>query len=235
MKKLLLFSLTALLILTVVLSGCDGGGKNDGNDGGSDGPKTAAPYPERSQKEVYNSKSSEFDTPNDLGEYFASIFGEKWPEGASKMYGAMMVSNPFAPFDVTVTATEYQMVSDEVFHEYCYWYQPNSPLSITLSSIEETSVSESITKSVGITMGVNASNISGSIAKETTKTVTTAKGIEVATSYDLTQYDQTKRYKVILKGNYYCVRYHMSGGGYSYTDYGIKVDNNSLEVILVHD
>lgn len=234
MKKLLLFSLTALLILTVVLSGCDGGGKNDGNDGGSDGPKTAASYPERSQKEVSNSKSSKFDTPNDLGEYFASIFGEKWPEGATKVY--MKFFDLVSPIDsVTVMAIEYKMVSDEVFYEYCYWYQPNSALSITLSSIEETSVSESITKSVGITMGINASNISGSIAKETTKTVTTAKGIEVATSYDLTQYDQTKKYKVILKGNYYCVRYVIFDGEGIYTEYGIKVDNNSLEVILVHD
>ena len=141
---------------------------------------------------------------------------------------------------VIVNAQEYQMVCNEVFFEYSFWYEPNSTLSITLSSINEHSVATSITQSVGITMGGSIGNITGSITKETTKTVTTAKGIEVATSYDLTKYDQSKQYKVILKGNYASVRYWIKTyWGYEMRTnemvYGINVYNDTLAVKLVHN
>lgn len=241
MKKLFPFSLMALLILAVTLSGCNGGGENGGSggNGGSNGLKTADPYPTRSIRQDHlKTQSYTFTDKTSCSNYFSSIFGDQtqWPQAAKNAYDELerVISS------VMVDAQEYQMICDEVFYEYSYWYEPNSTLTITLSSINEQSVATSITQSVGITMGGSIGNITGSINKETTKTVTTAKGIEVATSYDLTKYDQSKRYKVILMGNYASVRYWIKTyWGYELISnemvYGINVYNDTLAVKLVHD
>ena len=240
MKKFRFYYLIAVLILAIALAGCGGGEKSGGNgdSGGSNDLKTAEPYPTRSVRAHLNTKSNTFTDKASCSNYFTSIFGDptEWPQAAKDAYGDLgMVAD-----SVIVDAQEYQMVCDEVFFEYSFWYEPNSTLNITLSSINEKSVATSITQSVGITMGGSIGNITGSITKETTKTVTTAKGIEVATSYDLTKYDQSKQYKIILKGNYASVRYMIKTyWGYEMRSnemtYGINVYNDTLAVKLVHN
>ena len=49
-----------------------------------------------------------------------------------------------------VAAVEYKLVSDVVLFEYTNWYQPNSTLSITLSEINETSVTNSLSWSINL-------------------------------------------------------------------------------------
>lgn len=268
MKKLFSYSVTIILILAITLSGCGGGNGGGGNGGGGNGGggsndgsglKTAEPYPNQIVSDVEFWSDQTFQPPNNSTEYDAFLYfladitgvsdANKWPESAKNAAVYMFLAKDFGGH-LLVSAVEYKRVSNALFFEYTNWYQPNSTLTVALSSINETSVTESITKSVGLSLGYDVvGGLSGSITRESSKTVTTAKGIEVATTYDLTQYDQSKLYKVILVGNYGYVRYHFrvqnanhylpefntDGNGYiGYLD-TIKVHQETMAVKLVHN
>jgi hypothetical protein len=228
MRSRELLNLSLLVAAFCVSVGACSGVGNDG-DGGS---TSADPYPTQTISATSRTEEKSFSNTDDYYAYVSEAFGSdqsKWPE-------AVFTAVLHATSSLTVTLHEYQVVDGVVFFEYCNWYQPNSTLSITLSSINETSVSESITTSVGISMAYSGVEISASISKQTTQTVTTSQGIEVATSYDLTQYDQSKLYKAVLTGTYTCIDYTFGADGTSYgTGKGIKVDQSSLAVRLVHD
>jgi hypothetical protein len=132
----------------------------------------------------------------------------------------------------------FKTVEDTVLYSYSNWYAPNTTLSIDLSSINETAVSTTITESLGATAGyADVVSLSASISKEVSTTVTNTRGITVSSSYDLTPYDQSTRYKVVLVGNYTIYRYTFvdtAGATISYFDW-LVIDQNSLEVRLVHE
>jgi predicted small secreted protein len=250
--------LSLVLLLAVALAGCGG---NGGNGGGSDA-KTADPYPSQSVSDIEQWGSNQtFQPPNNETEYntflnyLADITGisngNNWPESVKNAASYLAQATIFGGH-LLVSPCEYKTVSNMVFFEYTNWYQPNSILNVTLSSINETSVTNSITTSVGLVLGNgNVGSFSASISKESSKTVTTSKGISVGTTYDLTQYDQSKMYKAVLVGKYAYVRYHFriqganpstlppmwntDGNGYiGYFD-GIKVHQDTLAVKLVHN
>lgn len=227
-----------IALLALHVSSCDNG--LGPNQPGTD-LKEAVAYPaETIDTSITNDEVKTFTNKEDYGNYLLSIFGNdenKWPvelfNNHIDICTAIETYNP-----VKITATTYQKVKDVVFFEYCNWYEPNSTLSIALSSVNEVSVSESITKSVGANVGYDSTSISGSISKETSVTVSTANGIEVSTSYDLTKYKQDKLYKVLLMGDYTCIKYKVeaifSSTPHVYNVEGIKVNQDSLKVVLVH-
>lgn len=246
-----------LLILAVALSGCGQGGEN----GDGSGAKNADPFPMQKATDISQWSDRTFQPTNEteynsLINYMNEITGnsdnETWPDCAIQAvaYAALCYSTWGG--HLLVTQHEYKMVSDVLFFEYTNWYQPNTTLSMTLSDINETSVSNSLSTSVGLSLGYEPfGTLSASITLESSKTVTIAKGIEVNTTYDLTQYDQSKLYKVVLAGNYICVRYHFrvihnnpsqlppqyntDGSGYIGYFEIIKVRQDSLTVKLVHN
>jgi hypothetical protein len=80
--------------------------------------------------------------------------------------------------------------------------------------------------------------VSASILSETSAIVSTQKGKEVPPEYDLTQYEQDKQYRVILKGSY-SLRKHTftydNGGGPKTVQGGesLKMDQDNMVVTLV--
>lgn len=267
MRKCYYFGIILSLVLLLTLAGCGGGNSGGNDDGpGGGGVKTADPYPSQSVTDINPEKWSNrtFQPYNDkdaFKNYLLDITGfsddgSNCPESArsilTNVISYMYNSLPAGYGHLLVSVCEYKMVSNALFFEYTNWYQPNSTLSVTLSNINETSVTNSLTTSVGVSLGYDASGFNASISKESSKTVTTAKGIEVATTYDLTQYDQSKQYKVVLAGNYAYVRYHFRVEGataslptqwntdessYGYIGYieAIKVYQDTLAVKLVHN
>ena len=257
MRKFWFYSLMVGLLLAIALSGCSSGGKSGGNNG----LKTADPYPSQSVDTTeYWGSNLTFQAPNNETEYntflnyLADITGisdaNNWPESALNAVSYLLWANTYGGH-LLVSPREFTTVNDVLFFEYTNWYQPNCTLSVTLSSINETAVTDSITVSIGLSLGYDmVGGFNASISKESSKTVTTAKGIEVATTYDLTQYDQSKQYKVVLTGNYAYVRYHFrvqgakaalrpewntDGNGYIGYLEGIKVYQENLAVKLVHN
>lgn len=246
MKKVYCFAMILSLPLLLALSACDGGGSSE---------KSADPYPIAIATDIdlWSSQKYEAADYDAFVLYLADITGvsdddDDMPEIAKSALAAYAAYG-----DLLVSTVEYKLVSDVFFYDYTNsWYEPNSTLSITLSNINEESVTETLSTSVGVSLGPGASAFTASVTMESSKTVTTTKGIDVATTYDLTQYDQDKLYKVILMGNYVFVRYHFrlegvdqslilnpewntDGDGYiGYID-GIKVRQDSLAVKLVHD
>jgi len=225
------------LILIFILPGC-GASDNSDKDSGS-----AEEYPTQIVDSDYsNTKKSTLTSWAAFSSAIVSNFGSDesaWPDGlGSYMETALGDTGGYLNiYPVTVTDSGYKKISKVVFYEYCNWYEPNSTLSITLSEINETSVSSSITTSLEAGIGYEGSGLSASISAETTKTVTTSQGIEVETSYDLTKYNQSKLYKVILEGSYICrnikLSYSIGGAPISFEGEGITVDQNSLAVKLV--
>jgi hypothetical protein len=76
--------------------------------------------------------------------------------------------------------------------------------------------------------------------KQSTETVARANGIAVGTTYDLREFEQDKRYKIVLVGDYTVntYTYFMEGNNPPYAgvpqqDVIVEVDLNSLRVILV--
>ncbi|ADK80005.1 hypothetical protein [Sediminispirochaeta smaragdinae] len=232
-KRPIIPMLLIVWILSFLSISCDLVGNGDDSSATT---QHAVSYPTQTVDTAYNSTTVvTFTDLTTFANYAAERFGApgenlaNWPEAVGFSVTYLMMGHP-----VTVTAHTYQLVNNVVFFEYCNWYEPNNTLGITLSNINETSVSNSISTSVGISIGYANSAISASISQETTKTVTTAKGIEVSTSYDLTQYDQSKLYKVVLTGSYSCVAYTFATARYSGNTDGISVDQGSLTVKLVY-
>jgi hypothetical protein len=225
------------LVLILFLPGCGASDSSDKDSG------TAEEYPTQIVDSDYsNTKKSTLTTWAQFISAITSNFGSDesaWPAGLSSYKQAAFDNNGDISNinPITVTDSGYKNISNVVFYEYCNWYEPNSTLSITLSEINETSVSSSITTSLEAGIGYEGSGLSASISAETTKTVTTSKGIEVETSYDLTRYNQSKLYKVILEGSYICrkIKFSYTFGGVplSFEGEGITVDQNSLAVKLV--
>jgi len=240
LKKVMSF---CFLVLILFLAGCyesDDSGKKSGSNGNYE---SAEEYPAQVVDLNYSStKTSTLTTWADFNTVIVSDFGSDksaWPAGLeSYMQTALSDTGGYLDLHpITVTTNEYKKISNVVFYEYSKWYEPNSTLSITLSDINETSVSSSITTSLEAGIGYEGSGLSASISAETTKTVTTSQGIEVETSYDLTRYKQNKLYKVILEGNYICknIKFSYQAGGVpvNFDVEGITVDQNSLSVKLV--
>jgi len=249
-----------ILFLAFSMVACSGG------IGGGDesGMKTADPYPVESVDSterwetnlIFYPDSADYD---ELVSYIAGIFGNDSsdiPQCAQTALAGLQYLQSLAGSDgyLLVSPCDYKTVSDACFFEYTQWYEPNSTLSVTLSSVNETSVTKSLNVSIGSSLGIDASAFTASISMESSKTVTTANGIEVATTYDLTQYDQGSLYKVVLAGEYSCVRYHFriqglsssvlsllpselntDGNGYIGYVEGVKVNQDTLSVKLVHD
>ncbi|MBN2863690.1 MAG: hypothetical protein JXN62_11035 [Bacteroidales bacterium] len=223
-----------LLSVLLILSGCDGL---------TDGYIESDPYPVQSTDTTHSfTDSMTINSESEWNNFVTDAFGSdqsKWPEEVSTI-NVMMTNGVLIStvIPLSINIEEYQMVDNVVFFEYCSWYQPNSELNITLSDINETSVTDSITVSAGLSMGYDATSISGSISLESSKTVTTSKGISVSTTYDLTEYEQSKLYKVVLCGSYASVRYTFHSLAFvesGATAYGVKVYQDSLTVKLVHD
>jgi hypothetical protein len=155
---------------------------------------------------------------------------------ATKVYSDLLIHFMLGGSPITEKQTIVHTVSDVVFFEYCNWYEPNSQLQISLASINETAVENKLTTSLTATIGPEWASLSASVTKETSTTVTNSKGITVAQTYELTQYDQTKNYKVILKGNYTVYKYEYFHEGHSYSSFQLmEVDQDSLTVQLVHN
>ncbi|HHU82810.1 MAG TPA: hypothetical protein GXZ26_07385 [Firmicutes bacterium] len=242
-----------VLFLAFIMAGCGRSGIN----GGGSSWKTADPFPKQVVTNIEQWIDRIFNHPTTETElvayydYMKEITGcsdaNQWPECVKE--ATLYITIPDIGGRLLVAAVEYKLVSDVVLFEYTNWYQPNSTLSITLSEINETSVTNSLSWSINLSGGYDPfGTIGASITRESSKTVTTAKGIEVATSYDLTEYDQSKLYKVVLVGDYVYIRYHFrilgvtalpdrwntDGNGYIGWFDVIKVRQDSLTVKLVH-
>ncbi len=179
---------------------------------------------------------------SDFETFAYAAFGDtvaKWPQNAQTAYNNIKDTN-VSGNSVIVTKTYQRKINDVIMYSFTNWYDPTTTLGITLSDITESAVSTSLSTSLTASLGYDSSSLSGSISKQSTKTVTTTKGITVATEYDLTKYDQSHKYKVILAGDYYIVSYSFelvvsNHPTQTIAAPGFDVDQNSLAVELVHN
>lgn len=265
MKKLYGFAMLCSVLL--VLTACPENGlspESAENGSSGDGKKTAEPYPVATMSDInewWPDRYFEPGTDIDAFEAFLTDTTGIVEDGSNCPASSLdtltnvaeyMVSNLLPDYGhLHVAVCEYRLVSDVPMFDYTSWYPPISTLGVTLSDINETSVTNTLTESVGGSLGYGASAFSASITKESSKTVITSKGIQVATSYDLTQYEQDKLYKVVLTGDYAFLRCHFRVEGatvslppewwntgevgyFGYID-GIRVRQDSLAVKLVHN
>jgi hypothetical protein len=254
-KNLLLFS----LLLPLLFTGCDLLGSDDSEDSDT---LSAIAYPTEDDCEtttVYNFGADDLGDSGDYADFADSVFS-KYDEYTANSFKNNLTDRQKSQLRTlygsgwTLTFTEdIETVNNVVFYEYCNWYEPNSTLSITLSTINQSSVQNSITTSYEVSASATLADLLGlsiteSISSETSETVTTSQGLEISSTYDLTKYDQSKLYKVILMGNYtvhtlqYGITYGTDAykgeeeGTYSSEDnyQYLEVDQDSLAVRLVY-
>jgi uncharacterized repeat protein (TIGR02543 family) len=217
-----------------------------GLDGGKKA-KTALPFPEPTVTDVNNPRTATKTwTKGQYNNFSAYILNNHVRIGnASAQEYGQLIAQLVIGWPVSETITEYKKLEDVALYRYCEWREPNNILTITLSDINEKSVSNSITTSLEVSAGLNLGSIGNlgimaSISEKTSITVSFQKGKKVSSEYDLTKYEQDKRYQVILTGAY-TLRKHTftyTEGGVAKTVAGgesINVDHDNMAVILVHN
>jgi len=233
------------IIFLAVLSGftssaCD-------NTGG--GTKTADPYPvkriENVSREIYDRYWISPDYTGYL-DYLYGIYGddEEMPDELLDVYLQYLTSGFATPgtYGVGDKSTALHEIYDVVLYEYTHWYQPNGPLTLTLTDIDATSITDTITTTLGFSAAYSGIGISGSIKKETGTTVNTVRGRQATQTWDLREYDQSKNYKVVLVGNLTGIEHEVMLVRREHdtlvredTFYSVLVDQSSVTVKLVHD
>ena len=197
--------------------------------------KSAPPWPERITNWDYNYNYSPvtYQGSDQTNAYFSRVaekFGDDtntWPTG---------LKDPIATIwflGCTLNETIPYVVTNEVLCELTNWYPATTDnLTVSISQITETSVTEEIKRSAGLTIGNdNVGGITGSIEHTSSKTVTKSQGLSIESFYDLTKYEQNKEYKVILVGMVYYGYFTIAGSDTKY--YYAQVDESSLSIMLV--
>ena len=202
--------------------------------------KSAPPWPERITNWTYNYR---FDPVTYIGSVDAKAFQNRiyeklgetgWTDLMKEDLVKLMNKALFAPGLIVYETIPY-MVTNEVLCELTAWYPATTDnLTVSISQITETSVTDEIKRSAGLTIGNdNVGGISGSIEYTSSKTVTKSQGLSIESFYDLTKYEQDKKYKVVLVGT-------VSYGYFSFENsdvvwYYAQVDESSLRVMLVQE
>jgi len=227
--------ITLVMLIGFTLAACD-------NTSGR--TQTADPYPtkriENVTREIYNLSWIKLEGPV-YKEHLLGIYGndDEIPAKLEDDYLSRLYV-PIGNFSVSDEATAIHDIYDAVLYEYTNWYQPNGPLTVTLTNITANSVFNMIETTLGFNAAFKGIGVSGSIKKESGTTVTKVQGTYTTQTWDLTQYDQSKLYKVVLVGKLTGIRHNVSlfsndSNISSDTFYSAIVDQSSLVVKLVHN
>ena len=191
--------------------------------------KSAIPIPETFTSDDYYATEIQFTTNAELKNYIYSKFdpnADDWDDDLDHVMWLWGLSSPRPPID----ETRLYRVTNALLFEYTPWNEPNKTLSVSVGEINLTAMTETITATIGFSLGGSFGSLSGSIEKTSSVTKANASTLIVESTYDLTQYEQDKSYKVILVGNL-TVSYITLFDDFYY----VEVDPSSLRVLLVHD
>jgi uncharacterized repeat protein (TIGR02543 family) len=91
------------------------------------------------------------------------------------------------------------VTQNKTLYEYTDWHNADHTLSVTISDINGTSVTNSITEVVSLALGnEKIGYLTASITKETTSTVAKVKALTTQSTWDLRDFDPAYQYKVIV-------------------------------------
>jgi hypothetical protein len=172
---------------------------------------------------------------NDFSTYMEGKFGTNrlnWPFDMDDID----ISKIFD--DGGITFLEYfpTTITDEVLQELTSWYDPIGPLTVDLSVLSEEAITAAIDFSVEIKGGIGVIGGSATLSIGASKTTTTAQGLNVSSTFELTDYEQGKRYKVVLTATVHC--WYLTCDQLPDPDEKIpfiEVDTSSVRVILVNN
>lgn len=228
-------------------------------DNGTTGEQeTAIPYPVMSVEDVNRSMTTIWNNPvgllaiettSNIQAHLRAIYGDDDsipPDiqgdvlGFSMNWGKVGSGNSSS---LTLVSREFEDMSDVVLHEYTVWREPKGLLSLTEIELTADSVINMVTTKLGFNAAYKGIGVSGSIEKESGTVVTKMKGTEVQQTWDLTKYDQSKLYKIVLIGEVTGIRHEYNYIGPADTPkivtkspyYSVDIDESSLRVRLVHN